>query len=991
MVKRNKTLRKELLSTIKINIKRYVSLIAIIFLGVAFYVGMGINARVLQNTMSKFFDEYNYSDIIISSIFGLTNKELEELEKSLPEIERLEGKYYVESIVQLKDTNKKNQEKVVAIHSYNSNDKINISEIVSGRKIENTNEMLADFTLAELGYKLGDKIELNDETINKQEYTIVGFIKNPQYISVNKGSSNLLNGRIDYFVYISLENFVQKDMYNVAEITLKNKYKPFSEEYINYSESIKEKITEKANEISAERKNNIIEEKTKLLSDIENQYNQKKVEVEVELEEGSKKLLQAEEEIKKAEDNLMTDEEIDELTSALKLKLDSLKLELDVLRQTIDVSKKRDVFNTNQDNIHSLEIKYNELSTEYNQTSYQYNEALGLKQKMADARVTIPQKKEELKAAKKTYEESKKTAYEELDKNYKKIQENKRALENLKAYGWNVYNRSDSYGYGNYLDDTKRIDNLSKILPLIFFIVASLVTMTSVTRMIQEERKKIGILKSLGYNKKQINSKYFKYTITAAIIGLTFGIVVGIFLFPLVFSKIYSILYFIPKIVYEIPYKEAFVTSILAFASSTLVAYIIVTKSTTEMPAMLMHKKTFQNYKIASNPSSMKILKDLAPEKRIAYRNIILNPGRSFMTAIGVAGCTALIVTSFGFRSSLRKIVDLQFKHIIDMSAQFFYKPTLTQYDINEDYLAVTDMSEVESASLNRVELTSVHANNKTYDVRTIIPEEVEKFNQNIHLTSTITKDMIDLSNLDGVVVTETLAKSANLKKSDIITFVDGSNISHTAKVSDITENYAYHYIYMNKDTYKKIYGYESLDNAIYIKYKDENNDKKINNKINSRNMYSFYNSMSTTKRETKLILGRFDAILYVILISAGLLAFIVLYNFAKINIGERLTEVATLKVLGYDADEVNIYINYEIRILTIIGIFIGLFFGYFLTNAVIKTCEVDSALTFYKGVSVISYIMGIILTILFSIIINKFVKKDLKKISMTESLKEAD
>jgi len=991
MVRKNKTLRKELISTIKINLKRYISLIAIIFLGVAFYVGMGINASVLQNTMINFFDSYNYSDIKISSVFGLTNDELNRLKSAIPEIEEIEGKYYVESVVNLKDKTKKSQEKVVAIHSYNDTDNINKSEIVAGREIKTSNEINADFTMAELGYNLGDEIEISNDSIKKQKYKIVGFIKNPQYISVNKGSSSLLNGRIDYYIYIADENFLEKDYFTTADIILKNKYRPFTDEYNNYADELKKSIVEKSDEISGERKNNIIEEKTKQLAAVENEYNQKKIEVENQLEIENNKLIQAEEELNNAESNLMSDSEINKITSALKKKLDSLSLELDVLERTIEIAKTQNTFNYSEDSIKNLESKHNELRNEYNQTLYQYNQALGLKEQMATARVTIPQKKEELAAAKEAYSKAKKEAYDELDKNYKKIQDNKKTLESLKDYSWSAYNRSDSYGYGNYLEDTKRIDNLSKILPLIFFIVASLVTSTSVTRMIQEERKKIGIFKSLGYNNKQINSKYFKYTFTAAIIGLTLGTAFGMFVFPLIFSKVYSILYFIPKIVYEIPYKEAFITSILALASSTLMAYLIVKKATTEMPASLMHKKVAQNYKIAAKSKDMKLLKDLAPEKRIAYRSIIFSPWRSFMTMIGIAGCTALIITSLGFRSSIRKVVDVQFENIINTSTQFFYKPTLTQYDIEDDYNKVCEMPEVEIASLNRVELTSARYNDKTFDVRTIIPQDANKFEQNIHLKSVVTGDIIDLSKADGVVITETLAKVMRLNKSDTITFTDSSNVTHTSIVSDISENYAYHYIYMNADAYKKIYGYDSLNNAIFVKYNDEAKDTSINKKINNNGMYAYFSSMSATKKDTKLILGRFDAIIYVILISAGLLAFIVLYNFAKINIGERLTEVATLKVLGYDADEINLYINYEISVLTVIGIFVGLFIGHYLTDIVIETCEADSALIYYKGLSISSYILGIALTILFSKIINIFIKKDLKKISMTDSLKEAD
>ena len=1101
--KKNKksTIKKELRSTIKLNIKRYLSLIIMIFLGTAFFIGMRISSSVLQNTMISYFEKHNYADIKVATSVGLSENDFKSIKRKVSEIEEIEGKYYKEVISNIKDrTNGKKDDKVFAVHSYSKSYKLNKVELKEGKYISSNKECLVDYSLKEIGYKLGDIIVLNDELLDNKEYKIVGFINDPQYISIDKGTSDLLTGKIDYFVYIDRSNFkVEDNLYIIADIKLKYKYKTFSDQYNNYLEDSKKEIADKSKTISEKRKKEIIDEKSKGLEKAEAEYNAKKAEVEEKLAEAERQIQKAEREINYAESKIMSNKEIDTYLSVIKGNLDSSKAQLDSLKSTIDGANQTldDIANYNstaelksklqslqgtiettnsainnmrtflneyentcsqltiptlidscnttlaglrskvqeqEENINQIQnasakiseiISYidenmdssseiidiesnpefqrykqyiRDLESTYNSGLAKYNEALNeynyayanLKPKNAQARATLNSKKAELDKAVKDLDNRKKEAYGELEKVYNTIKENKKLLKNLEGLDWQVFTRNDSYGYSNYYNDTQKISNLSRVFPMLFFIVASLVTATSITRLIQEERSKIGILKSLGYSKKQIMKKYLYYSFTAAIIGCLLGIVTGLLAFPIIFVKVYSLLYFIPKIKYGLYIKEILLAGILSLISTVCIAYFASKNMSNEKPSDLLRPKVIRNSKKTLLEKNKGLWKKLAYIKRITYRNIFLNIGRSFMTIIGIAGCTTLIIASFGVRDSIQDVLNMQFNRVFDISVEFFYKSNITQYEMEEEEKRIQNLDYIEHASLNRMEMSTIRNGSKSDAVHTIIPNDTKKLDNEIKLYNIKNNQKVDLANTKGIVITEKLSKVLNLKVGDRMTYTDSSNIEHSAEVSAIVENYISNYIYMNKQTYKRLYRYESANNTLITKYKDGKSEKAATAEIYDNNKHSGFLSMIYYRDMTENVLKTFDIVLYIIIIAAGLLAFVVLYNLAKINISERITEVATLKVLGYDSKKINKYINYEINILTYIGILLGIIGGYFITDIIITTCEVDFIM-FYHGISYLSYILGIFLTIIFSKVINLIVRQDLKQISITESLKSID
>ena len=1087
-----KILDKELITTIKQNFKRYLSIIVIIFLGVTFFVGMRSNSSVFQKTMRAYLNEYNYGDIKIASEIGLTKKEIQELKKNIPEIENIEGKYFKEVILHPQSNNKQGNDAAVFVHSYSDDYKINKIEIIEGKKITKENECLVGPELKELGFELGDRIFLSDSALKNSYYKIVGFARDPQYISYQKGVSSLLGSTVNYVAYVDESNFnTDNELYNIADIKIKKKYNEFTKKYNNYIANTKSKIQKKSKTIGKKRKEEVLDKTTKDLAQLEDEYNKRKAEVDQEIQSKEAELATAEQALNEARISLLPEEEIDAYLASLKNELDSKKEQLNYIQKSIDASEYaitqarsetgssilqgiklgplRELYDSEQSKLREaveqrdkneqelrdfedacsretgaaraacdvvatgLRIRLEEqikLVTKYQQdldeldeqmngvndaaglievishyeqklrASYlvqitqQYNDAevaynttyVTLKEQGEAARNAVAQKEKELESSKATFETQKKEASEQLEKAYDKIIEGKKLLQRISNYQWDVFTRDDSYGYGTYYEDTVKIDQISKVFPLLFFAVAALVTATSITRMIQEEREKIGILKSLGCSNKQITLKYIRYSLSAAIIGSVLGIIVGLFMVPSLLAKAYELRYFIPKIKYVFHFSSVIISLILAYCSTTVVAVLASKNTASATPAVLMRKKKMKNVNFYQMEWNNKLWRKLSTLKKVTYRNIIENPLRSVMTIIGIAGCSALVISGFGVRESVKDFVNVQFNKIYNIDSEFYYKPDVTQYEIEKDYEEVNALKNVENASLSRRDLVKINSK-KSLRVYTLVPHTLEDFEADIHLYSTISGSKISLKNQNGVVITEKLAKTLDLKPGDSITFMDSSNISHKAVITDIAENYLFDYIFMNEETYKQIYDYDLKCNYLAVKYTDRIYTQALSNKIYNRNNYSGFLNMEFHIENNQRVIKSLDVILCVILISAGLLAFIVLYNITKISISEKETEIATLRVMGYPYKWVYKYSNYEINILKYIGIVIGIFLGYFMTDLVITACELDFMM-FYHGIIYVSYVYGVILTLIFSFIISRLLRRDVRNINMAQALK---
>lgn len=560
---------------------------------------------------------------------------------------------------------------------------------------------------------------------------------------------------------------------------------------------------------------------------------------------------------------------------------------------------------------------------------------------------------------------------------------------------WYVLDRNSNYGYAEYMQDTDRIANLAKVFPVVFFLVAALISLTSMSRMIEEQRVQIGTLKALGYNKLQISMKYLIYAFLATIIGGIAGMLIGFKVIPSIVTTMYGMMYPLPKADCTVRLDIGFIGIIFALICTIGATVYTCAKELKERPATLMLPKAPKPGKRILLERVTFIWKRMKFTQKVTARNLFRYKKKFLMTIIGVAGCTSLIIAGFGIRNAISNMIPNQYGEIFKYDGSIELKDDITNSQIKEENEKIKSFEKIDNTLTcyeKTVEITSIQ-NSQTINL--LVTEDVDNLDNFISLKSRTKKnEHYKLSN-NSVVISEKLAKLLDIKVGDTIKIKNTDNIEKDVKVGAITENYIYHYMYMSSEEYNSLYGENSYKpNAILIKEVDqtsEDDEDAIGKEIlNDKEIVSGVNFLSMTKDIFAMVMDKMELVVYILIVSAGLLAFAVLYNLSNVNISERIRELATIKVLGFYDNEVFNYVIKETRILTAIGIILGLFGGYALSMYAIKTCELDM-LMFNYDFGTMCYVYGIIITIVFTEIINIAVNHTLKKISMIDSLKSVD
>ena len=553
---------------------------------------------------------------------------------------------------------------------------------------------------------------------------------------------------------------------------------------------------------------------------------------------------------------------------------------------------------------------------------------------------------------------------------------------------WYVQERADNLGYSNIFDAIKTMSNISKLFPIIFYLVAVLISLTSMTRMIEEERIEIGTLKSLGYTNFQIIIKYILYAFLACIIGGVLGMSIGFYLLPSIVWTLYSTMYTIPNFHLNYQLGIGLAGTFIAFACIGGATILVAKSELKETPAALMRPKAPKNGKKIFLEKIKFIWNKLNFSKKVTMRNIFRYKKRAIMTIVGIAGCTGLMLTGFGIRDSIIDIPNSQFKGI------FKYDSSITlsnSDDISKIEKYMDENEKVESYSKICANTGKLKGSSRNYDATIFVPDSVEEFEKVCNLKDYKTGEKINLSD-DGIVITDKVAEFIDAKVGDEITLIDGDNIEYHLKVSGIAQNYVSNYVYMTKNFYNANMKKFSI-NMILLKAipnTSEEDLNKISEELLNIDGVASVSVISSLMSSISDMLGTLNYVVLILVIASALLDFVVLYNLANINIGERQREIATLKVLGFYDKEVDNYINKENLIFTVVGIILGLVFGYFLTDGVVASVEIDK-LKFIRQVAPISYLYAAVITAIFSVIVNKVIHFVLKKIDMIESLKSVE
>ncbi len=627
------------------------------------------------------------------------------------------------------------------------------------------------------------------------------------------------------------------------------------------------------------------------------------------------------------------------------------------------------------------------------------NKKAETEQKFKAAEQEIKDGKKELEEGKKELEEGE----EELNKQKEefetkiadaeaKLIDAREKVNDIETAKWYILDRHDNAGFNSYTQDSGNIEKLGQAFPIVFFLIATLISLTTMSRMVEEERVEIGTLKALGYNKSQIMAKYIMYSLLASVLGGISGSIFGLQFFPTIIIKMYQMMYDISKIIVEFNWYYA--TTGVGIMTLCIVGSTIYTanKELDATPAEMMRPK--------SPKAGKRVLIEKIPflwnrfnfTQKVTLRNMFRYKKRFLMTVVGICGCTALILAGFGLKDSISKIMDYQYVDIYDYDMLIALKNTLTDDEINTTITNLEEKEDIEKIIAVYMSSETAKHNELEEETQIFVVDNSDTLKDFVRLKDLETGEELKLND-DEIIITDKLSQLIDVKVGDEITMQDSDDNEYKVKVGAITEHYISHYIYMTENLYKKIHNEDLTANVLLAKYRadiDENaeenlsaeilNDSKILSITLTRNLM---NTMNDT-------LSAMNLVVYILIASAGLLAFIVLYNLSNINISERIRELATIKVLGFYDKEVYDYVTREIILLTIIGIIFGLLFGYLLNSFILGTCEIN-ILRFKRVISPQSYIYAALITIVFTYIVNFITYFSLKKINMIESLKSVE
>lgn len=613
-------------------------------------------------------------------------------------------------------------------------------------------------------------------------------------------------------------------------------------------------------------------------------------------------------------------------------------------------------------------------------------------QKLADAKKDIKDGEKELEDGWKEYEEGKKEAEEEIADGEEKIRDAEKEIEDLKMPEWYVTDRTDLPEYSDYGDNADRIRNIGEVFPVIFFLVAALISLTTMTRMVEEQRTQIGTLKALGYGKYAIASKYLDYAFLATVGGSIFGILIGEKILPYIIIKAYGIMYhnMASNLVINYEWKYALIASMAAILCTVGATVSSCYRVLAETPASLMRPPAPKEGRRVLLERMTFLWKHLNFTWKSCLRNLFRYKKRLFMTIFGISGSMGLMLVGFGIRDSISDIPVRQYKELQHFDGTVIDDEDATDEEGKEliSYLEENDKIErFTKVQFNTMTIPKGTSNISTY---VYVPESMENFHKDVTLKNRRTDEQYDLTD-EGAVICEKTASLMNLKVGDMLP-IERENKAYQVKIAAITENYLGHYVYMTPKVYEETFGekpdYPDIEFTLKEEYKEE--AEMIGQEILKYPAALSISYTTTIAEQVNRMLGTLGMVIVVLIVSAGMLAFVVLYNLNNINITERKRELATLKVLGFFDGEVSQYVLRENILLTFLGILFGSGFGIFLHRFIIVTVEVDSVM-FGRNVRPVSFLYCAVLTCVFSAVVNLAMHFKLKKIDMVESLKSVE
>ena len=1041
---KKKALRKDFYMEIRRSIGRFMSIFFIVAIGCAFFSGIRASEPDMRYSGDTYFDNRNMMDIQVISTLGLTDDDLQAIE-DVDGVDAAEGGYSVDVLSSEGD----NQ---IAVHVMSLLPTMNKVQLEDGRLPEAEDECAVDVDyLNESSLKIGDKITLSSgsddkvtDTLKTDTFTITGAVSSPNYISFQRGSTTIGNGSVTAFIVVPEKSFAL-DVYTeiYAQVDGAKEMTAFTDEYDDRVQEVIDKIEEIKDEREQIRYDEIVDEANEALedarqqvTDAEKELEDGKAEAQAELADARQQLEDAQAEVDSGRQELEASKQ--QLESSRQQLKDSqaqvdqgqeeLNANIDALNEQIDeLNAAKEQYNalaasgaTDDVTIATLNAMYEEiqkgesavaqaqaqidaakaeLESGQQQINSGWDQITQGEQKISDSEAQLADAEAEIADGWEEYYEGEAEAEQEIADGEQKIADAKEELADAEAEindlekpEWYIYDRSNLPDYTGYGENADRMRAIGEVFPAIFFLVAALISLTTMTRMVEEQRTQIGTLKALGYEKHSIAGKYLGYALLATVSGSVVGILFGEKVFPYIIINAYGIMYqHMHDIV--IPYNLGYGLGAAAAAlASTLLATILSCyKELREQAAELMRPPTPKQGQRVLLERVTFIWKRLNFSWKASIRNLVRYKKRLFMTIFGIGGCMALMLVGFGLKDSIFAIVDIQYGEIQLYDGNII----LTDDATDEEKSNILTELDKDSAMTGSTEglLTQITVGNgdEWHDVYLDVPKDVEEFSEFVVLQDRVTNEKYELDD-SGAVLTEKMATELDVKPGDTITIRDEDRGDLKVEISAVCENYMGHYLYMTPAYYEKVYGETPDYNSIFYKTADRITEEAERIGEEALAMPGTLSISYTTdlREQVDNMLGALDEVIVVLIISAGMLAFVVLYNLNNINITERQRELATLKVLGFYNGEVAMYVYRENIVLTILGAIFGIILGKILHGFIIVTVEIESVM-FGRNIDLSSFVYGFLLTLLFSLLVNGAMYFKLKKINMVESLKSVE
>lgn len=990
-------MKKLTLREIKKSIVRYLAILSIVALGVGFYAGLKMCKPDMVETCRNFVDDNNMYDFEIMTSYGIDEDSLATAEKS-SKLAKAEGSIQQDIIIKTES----GEEKVIKTISLP--EEINRVSLVEGRLPQKSNECVIDsHQLSDGNFHIGKLIKISESNTDKnakkfnvKEFKIVGAVSSPVYIDFERGTTTLGDGKITAFAYIP-ENAFDSEIYTQMYVKLQGGKAAFSDEYDDAIDSAEDDMEDLAELINRNRYQTVRQEAQDKLDKNKKKYQDGVAEYNSEKSKAEKKLQDAEAKLNSGDKQLKSKK--DEVKATIvELENNKKQLEKGINQAEQSLNSLEGAYQAGMIDALNYEIQKETIMGQL--IALQENLAAlenGLSQAKAgldeiDKQETIIDKNKEKLAHERNKADAEfAKAKAELDDAYKKIQDGQKKIDDLDEGKSYSLTRDSNIGYATFEENVEIVSNVAKIFPLFFFMIAALVCMTTMTRMIDEHRSQIGVLKALGYSNSSILGMYMTYSGSAALIGSVIGLAVGCNVFPSVIWHAYTMMYdFSKSLVIMIHWDLAIICILAAMLCCMGATWISCASDFRVVPAELIRPKTPKAGKRILLERIKPVWNKMSFLYKVSFRNIFRYKKRFFMMVIGVSGCTALLIAGLGINTSIKGVARNQFENIVKYDYQIAFDTDMNE-DKQSDFVnyardkkvKVEDVLFVHSSNVDLSYEGKVHSVNLT-------ATDNKKISEFVNFTDN--DKVLKYPGKGEVAICKKLRKQCGIDVGDEVVIKDGYN-KMTAKVSSVFDNYMMEPIYMTEQTYIEGMGANPEVKTAYLKAPSDAKLDELRQYSTELGKYKHAVQASVNQDTVERVddmMSSLNAVVYVVILCAGLLAFIVLYNLTNINITERIREIATIKVLGFNSYETSRYVFRENVFLTLISAIVGIPLGKWLLYFVIDNININM-IFFVPRITMMDYALAVILTFVFALIVDFAMRGHLAKVSMTESLKSIE